>query len=173
MKLHGQIVTLSFLLICVLCISSCSYGKKPALPREQWLIISTKVYEGATVDQISKNVEKLFDLADKDSRISYTTTGMKVFRWANFPPFSTFYYHWDIHFTEVPEGVKVAVDISASVPPHAPSVWDFPEVYKLFFERLDYLMGTGKKWTTCKEYSEIVSKTPLAPLCRGVKDLRP
>lgn len=166
---------IALLLIALVSLTACAAPPKQ-LTRNEWLNATSRTYAGVSKEQALDAVEKLLRLADgSDFNIMHTDSGISATRpWISYAVIvavsGTDY--WDIRATPVDGGVKVSVRVTTqsqdtmpmqmgddmmvmnSANPGAPAYG--VAVYDVFFARLDYLLGKGGAWMTCKDADERV-----------------
>ena len=168
-------LSLTVLIAFVVVLAGCAAPPKQ-LTRDEWLNATTRTYPGASKDQVLAASEKLLRLADGDDfDIRHTESGINATRaWIAYAVIvgvsGTDY--WDIRADQIGDGVKVSVQVSTQTQSTSPmqmgATW-MPvnsatpgtpahgvAIYDVFFSRLDYLLGKGGKWMTCKEADERV-----------------
>jgi len=167
-KIHIFIVMIS------LSISSCAVQPK-LVSRADWISATTRDYENVTKDEVLESADYLLRLVDgNDFSIAHQTDSLQARRqWVSyvliFGGFGTDY--WDIRASEVNGKIKTSVivstqsqtagateiSISGGTPSLSPSFGDAiknPAVYKLFWARMDYLLGKSDVWLTCSDASK-------------------
>jgi hypothetical protein len=116
----------------------------PQPTREQWMEIKTRAYTGVTQGQVLAAAERLFTLADgSDFRFSYAPTGDRLTAIRQFfilfaPGTDT----WTVTATREGTAVRATVETLR---------YETPELYALFWSRMDYLLGLSPTWVTCDE----------------------
>lgn len=163
------------LILILIALAGCAAPPKQ-ITRNEWLNATTRTYSGVSKEQALAASEKLLRLADGDDfNIQHTESGINATRaWIAYAVIvgvnGTDY--WDIRADQIGDGVKVSVQVSTQTQSTSPmqmgSTW-MPvnsttpgtpahgvAIYDVFFSRLDYLLGKGGKWMTCKEADERV-----------------
>jgi hypothetical protein len=165
------------LLIASSLLISCATPQKK-LSREEWLNLTTHKYDSVSKEDVFKAIEKIFVLADEsDTTFTHSPDSIKAVRWtAPFPVH--IWYHWDCFVNQSENGVVVRVSISTTAHgfgvPGGMTPYNSEDVYKLFFSRLNYLLGESSKWYSCDEYKrENPKHTTLEALCMLSEDKQP
>lgn len=193
----------AFLIFFCLSLSTllvaCS-AKQPLTPeeiaaeRERQLAMTSRVYEGVTVEQVLTSADRIFRLADEDYKISHAPGGLNAKRdWIIYLVLvvTTGTDSWSVTAETLPDG---KVKVVALCSPTAQSVTGGPTmgggataltspviqrhitrpaIYQLFFSRLDYLLGNSDSWITCKEAAKIFTDGSLEAFCTVANDRTP
>jgi hypothetical protein len=162
-------------ILITLIFSNCAVQPK-LQGRSEWLSATTRNYEGVNKEDVLEAAEYLLRLADgNDFSISHQPDSLQARRdWISyiliFAGFGTDY--WEVKAVDLPNGdIKTTVvistqsqssgiteiSVSGGTPSMSPSFGDLinnPIVYKLFWSRMDYLLGKADRWLTCGEASK-------------------
>lgn len=167
----------AFATACVFLLSGCAPPPKK-LSRDEWLKIRNHRYENTSPDEVLTAAEQIFKLADEnDTQFSYNNYSLTAVRWA--APFPIhIWYHWKINTAS--SGADTDVNVSISTTSHsfaAPggmTPHDFPDVIKLFYTRLDYLLNKSTTWHSCDDFKKLnPQSSSLEALCLLAKDRAP
>lgn len=192
-------ITLALLL--TLTLASCA-AKKQLTPeeaeaeRERQIQMVTRVYEGKSQKDVLMAADRIFRLDDSDYVISHSETSLVAKRnWMVYLVI-TAAFGTDTWVVETfPEGNATKVitrhsgqaqsmmptptvgfngqmGMTASTGPsmQGMSTWSGP--YRLFYERMDYLLGKKTDWIRCRDAKDGYEGT-LDPLCMCAEDLLP
>ncbi len=190
------------ILIClVLCTFGCTPLHQP-LSRSQWLDLTTQRYSGVTKEQLISAAEEVLTLADgRDFNFAHDEAGFTASRqWMLYMIIAsaagTDVWRFSVH-EEKDETLRAQLQISSmssSVVPYqvigGNSIGAFTtpamsapvkgtSTYKLFWYRLDYILGLSNFWFDC-DLAFRLPKTDkwwgtLDPICcpANIKDIRP
>ncbi len=174
----------------------------PRLTREEFFGLTTRTYSGVTPEVAIAAGQRLFLLADTDD-ITFTHIANGFVADRSVTMFMLIahvsgHYRWNFLADPLDQGVRVTVlatpNLSGgsamvlpvsgggtvAVPTHygagsnPPFQWK--ELYDLFWARLDYLLGRGVHWPTCKAWEEkyeVSSMGRLEALCFNADDKTP
>jgi hypothetical protein len=165
MNCRGVVIGVSlFLAGCV--------SMPPQPTREQWLDLKTRTYPGVTQAQVFAAAERLFTLADgSDFSFVYAPTGDQltaVRRWMLVGIIPVWGRDtWTV--TATPQDGRVLATVEALRNEGETT----PQVYRLFWARMDYLLGRSKTWITCDKAWEGKGNREYAALqmlCEFVAD---
>lgn len=159
-----------FFVVVALFIQGCAV-ETPTLTREEWLAVTSRTYVDVTKDEALAATETLFDLADGDDfQISHAQDGLYASRnWVVYLIIggATGTDYWKVDAVEVPEGVKVSVQVNTqtqAIVPMATTGGDWTAtttglagspvngtaIYDVFWGRMDYLLGESEEWMDCE-----------------------
>ena len=146
----------------VILLGGCAVHKP--MTRQQALNATQKTYTDISKDKFFQAAEKLFRLNDgPDFNFSYTEN--QLIAKNNFAVFLGLGFSigtdtWEINVQEKEKHLKAKLNITHKARPlicfiipfpassHSP---DGPLVYKLFWKRMDYLLGKSDTWPTCAD----------------------
>lgn len=183
-------------------VSGCALNQKK-MTREEFLQVTRKTYQEVTPEQIFEASERLFILTDGDDfNFQHTPDSLIANR-----PWSIYMVlaatsgtdAWVVKATKNPDtgltdaSVFVTIYYGGGMSPmfmgNSASVVTSPAgggtpplgtaTYKLFWDRLDYLLGKTPTWTTCEDIDNAVASGEVwgdaGPLCNvmNIKDQRP
>lgn len=167
-------------IICIVVLASLFGGcatQQPQMSREEWQKIRNRKYD-VSQERVLSAAENVFKMADpSDVRFTYSDNSLKAVRWA--APFPiNIWYHWDIVTKKNDSGTDVTVSITSTSAglgvPGGMFPADSSDAIKLFYSRLDYLLGKSVEWKSCDDY-ELANPgaTTLEALCLCADDLPP
>lgn len=164
----------------VLALLVASNGAAEPLSREQQLALSTRTYAKSPAE-IFAAVERLFLLADKqkDLTLTYPDAETMVVDRRHSALVLNVRYRWTIKVTPVRQRSQVNVALNTAAAgafsrPGGGSPTVFPDALKLFYARLDVLLGQGGEWLSCKAYQQQVPDHGIVDaLCAGADDRQP
>ena len=171
---------LSFiLLMTMVCLSSCFPEQRQPVPIEPPRVkVQTRDYPGITPNQVLAASEKIFQLADEgDVTIRRKPSILVVKRPHKSLVYKSLEEKWTVE-TRREEGATY-VKVSALFEKEGSEV--YPRgigTYRLFFSRLDYLLGASSNWMTCLQYEAKIIRDPSWGhedrfLCMNAKDKVP
>lgn len=169
-----MIAALIPLIVTALLLAGC-VSLPPQPTRGEWLALKTRTYAGVTPGQALDAAERLFTLADgSDSSFVYAPTGDRltaVRRWMIVGIIPVWGRDtWMV--TATPQDGQVRATVEALRNEGATT----PQVYRLFWTRMDYLLGRSQTWITCDEAWEGKGNREYAALqmlCEFVADVVP
>jgi hypothetical protein len=157
--------------------------------RTDYLAEGTRNFPGETRERVIKAAETVLRLSDpKDFEFRYTLNGFTGLR-------RYFVYavlasqsgreKWDFLAEQTPAGIQASVSISEagvtsggySSTPYEGAMASVP-LYRLFWSRVEYVLGRRNSWTTCGEAQEELETTKtntaagLGGLCGSTSDGR-
>lgn len=147
------------------------------MSREEALAVSTRTYTGVTTERVFEAATEVFKLSDNptDINISYPDSEtMLAVRWtAPFPVH--IWYHWTIKAVPAHKGTQVSTSIVTTAHgfavPSGVTPYSSPAAQKLFYARLDYLLGKSTDWPTCEVYeNQNPGSSSLESLCKLADD---
>jgi hypothetical protein len=181
--------------------ASCA-GRKQLTPeeaeaeRERQIQMVTRVYEGKSQKDVLMAADRIFRLDDSDYVISHAETSLVAKRnWMLYMVLATAFGTdtWAIETFQEGNATKVITRHSGQSQSMVPtptmgfngqmgmtgstgpamqgmSTWSGP--YRLFYERMDYLLGKRTDWVRCRDAKEGYEGN-LDPLCMCAEDLLP
>lgn len=161
-------------------ISACA-SVPEQMSRSESLEKTSKTYQAIKPDELFESIGQIFRLSDQPSDIviSYPDAErLLAVRWAAPFPIHT-WYHWNIKVVASGAGSKVDVSIATTshgfAVPAGMTPLNSPEVIKLFYARLDFLVGESRSdWPTCDDFRKLVRKrSSLDALCLLAEDRLP
>ena len=190
------------LLFMVCAVLSACAPKKQLTPeeaeteRERQIQMVTRVYEGKTQKDVLMAADRIFRLDDSDYMVSHGETSMVAKRnWMLYLVLTAAFGTdtWTVETFPEGNGTKVITRHSGQAQGLSPtptvgfngqmgmtattgpamqgiSTWAGP--YRLFYERMDYLLGKRQDWIRCKDAKEGYEGN-LDPLCLCAEDLLP
>lgn len=191
-----------FVLAGVLFLGAGCAAKKQLTPeeaeaeRERQIQMVTRVYEGKTQKDVLLAADRIFRLDDSDYNISHAETSLvakrnwllylvltvatgtdtwvvETFPEGNATKVITRHSGQAQSMTPTPTvGFNGQMGMTATTGPamQGMSTWSGP--YRLFYERMDYLLGKRADWVRCKDAKEGYEGN-LDPLCMCAEDLLP
>jgi hypothetical protein len=157
---------------CLL-IAACAQGERPATHAD-WLKEATRVWPGETQSRVIAAAEAVVRHADpRDIKIEYNRAGFTARR-----KFSVYAVlanvagedRWTFSASENTEGASAAVRIiqrgAASAGSHTQRFRDNQTMvggFRLFYARMDYLLGKRPDWITCTEAADKLQLPKEAP----------
>lgn len=166
-------IIIGFFLVLVMGLLGCA-ASHPPLSRAEWVTLTTRHYDGVSVDQALNAAEKLFRLADGDDfQISYDDDSLYAYRkWSVYLVLAATMGtdSWLVRARPDGDGVIVTIHVSSqsgsilpvptaqgdtavtSTPTMAGPPIEGTALYNLFWARLDYLLGKANRWTDCSEF---------------------
>lgn len=163
--------------LVVVVITGCANQPMEPMSREVWKKETTRVYKNFTKEEIFAASEKLFRLWDGDDfSFSYTPNQLAAVRkWMFFAliAYAEGSDHWQVSVTDSSDqnqALEVRVSLreissSSSLVVGGPTVFmgpafgqenfvNTPYIYRLFWSRLDYLLGVSDSWYSCKDWKK-------------------
>ena len=162
-------------ILWLLALAGCATKPMDPMSRDQWKQETKRTYTGVTPDQVIKSAERLFKLWDgsdftfgyADNEITATRKGF-VFAIINYTEFAD---HWRVSAQlKDKDSVEVSVNLAVSgtsstmalggaTPIMGPGISNganvnTPYIYRLFWSRMDYLLGKGDRWFSCAEWKD-------------------
>lgn len=151
----------------------------PEMTREQYLAATSRLYPGASKEQVIAACEQVLRLIDRNkTQIAHTDEGLSATRMST---------GWELRVRETADGPRAFVQIRSSstvpffvggvapgglaaVPYNTPSgIVPGDAAYFLFWQRVDYMLWRRDTWATCGDADELISQKkifgPLDPLC--------
>lgn len=182
-------------------LASCS-ARKQLTPeealaeRERQIQMMSRVYEGMSPNEILMAADRVFRLADSDYTISHAETSLVATRnWVLYLVLTAAFGTdtWVVETFPAENATRVVTRHSGQAQSLAPtptvgfngqlgmtastgpsiqgaSTWSGP--YRLFYERVDYLLGQRGDWVKCRDAKEGY-EGPLDALCMCAEDLLP
>lgn len=147
-------------------LAGCSTPPKIA-DRADYLAEGTRVYQGETRERVIQAAETILKISDpEDFEFRHQPSGFTGYR-------KYLIYlvlaaergqdKWDFHADEKPGGVEASVSVSkAGVASGGYSATAFEgavqwiPLYRLFWKRMDYMLGKRPDWTTCEQEAAAV-----------------
>lgn len=187
--------TLLLLIVAAVGLGACAHQQRE-LTRDEYLAMTTKSYPGVSQKKLMDTAEQILRYADgSDFKLHHKKNGFLATRdWGVYLVLAAARGtdYWDIEFS----GNKVSLSISTA--DSATTAWAMPDggvaplttvghgrpvygdaTYRLFWARMDYLLGKPKgDWPTCEYARQQVRDGNwfgvLDPLCmQDVKDNTP
>ena len=175
--------SLPFFLIVLFWLSGCAVNQNKGMDRDQWIVETHRTYEDVTKEEVLRSVERLFVLADGDDfNFSHSENGIRATRnWMTYMIFaaSQGVDTWDVEVKEVGRNTSVQVSAYVSASAIVPvqvggatsatntgasgSSINHPSLYRLFWRRLDYLLGKSDHWMGCGEAEKHFSSVDGGP----------
>lgn len=193
--------SLLVLLVALFGLGGCAVNQNKGMTRDQWIVETHRTYEDVTKEEVLRSVERLFVLADGDDfNFSHSENGIRATRnWMMYMIFaaSQGVDTWDVEVKEVGQNIRVQVSAyvsaSAIVPVQVGGATsatntgasgasvNHPNLYRLFWRRLDYLLGKSDHWMGCAEAEKHFSSADeggpygITLLCNSfnIKDAHP
>ena len=151
------------------------------MTREEYLDVTQRVYTDTNQNNVLAAAEKLFNLADKsDFVLQHTENSIIGTRqWSMYLILTAVFGsdHWKVRAIDVGGVTKVSVMVTSTysqslgiVDADSGSVDTImtpglngtppvgPAVYKLFWARMDYLLGQSNEWMTCKDMDVLIKE---------------
>jgi hypothetical protein len=156
---------------------------KPPTPwtREEAQTVTTRTYKGVSPDQALAAAEQIFRLADaKDLSLSYGDGTLQAQRnvlvYAVLAAVSGNYV-FEVVAKPTTGGTVVSMNTRSnlsgtySFPTSEPVSW--PQGYRLFFDRMDYMLGKSDVWLTCPAARKAYAVQAIEDLCLNAEDKAP
>lgn len=148
------------LVIFIACLTSCFPNQGPTPQEPLSVRADTRDYPGITAQQVLKASEKIFQLADgSDMKITRGSSVLEVKRSHDSLVYKSSWERWRVETQE--EDGATYVTVSAEFDKEGSKI--YPRgvgTYRLFFARLDYMLGASKNWMTCHQYQAILLRDP-------------
>lgn len=158
--------------------------------REEAEAETTRFYRGTSPAEAIAAAERVLRLADgRDVRFAFASDGFTASRqyiWYAILAASQGSYTYQV--SAVPEGggVRLRVNMSVSgaavlpgvmggvtTTPATGEIIDYPDPYRLFFSRTDYLLGKRSDWVSCQGAREKLNVAVTEALCVSADDQVP
>ncbi len=144
----------SCILLLAFALAGCAPYSIPQLSRDEWIALKTRTYPGVPVTAAYDAAERILRLADpKDVTASYDAAGRlrlvrawMIYTGVAFVGVRTGQDVWLVEAVPAADGTQITVTASGDL-----GVPDDPALYRLFWARMDYLLGRTATWTTCED----------------------
>jgi len=138
----------------------------------------SKVYAAVTPEEVFQASEQIFNLADEgDLDMVQDTRRLKVSRAVSDRQMPPNREVWEIQAIPVNGSTQVIVSVALKGRRSRKVYPRNPDVYHLFYSRLEYLLGKSKTWVTCEDYEAQAHHKPYWDedgfLCLNADDVRP
>ena len=135
----------------------------PHLTREEWLTVTTRIYEGVAKDQLISAAESVLRLAGGEyMKVSHTENGLTATR--NWQYYAILQAekggdYWTFKVEPLPTSIKATVQLTSKrefyaygiLPAHAKdSSVEGTAIYDVFWSRIDYMLGRTPEWMSCE-----------------------
>lgn len=167
-----------YLMAAALVLVGCTTQPTKPWTRAEAEAITTRTYRGVSPEQALDAAEQVFRLADENDVVfSYGTGALQAQR--NVLVYAVLAavsgnYRFDISAKPVSDGTQVTINTRSnmsgtySFPTSTPVSW--PQGYRLFFDRVDYLLGKKEHWLTCPEARKSYGVQAIEELCLNADD---
>jgi hypothetical protein len=146
----------------VLCLSGCGTAPHRIVDRDDFLAEATRHYKGESRERVIRAAETVIKMSDpEDVEMRYTAQGFvalrKYFIYAVFASASG-REKWEFTVEDAPSEEVASLSISEagtsygnySAQPYENVMNNFP-LYRLFWKRVDYILGRRPDWVTCDQ----------------------
>jgi len=200
-KYAMKFIIFAFQTFLLACASQPQLTREEGLQmRRSYDAVRTRVYHGKCQEEVLTATTKLFSLADRDYFVTPSETGCMAAR--NWSVYFVIGFvmgkdYWYVTTEKTDAGTKIMIREVTYATGYAgtptggggaqvtalPSLVnpDFieydemrkqPQLYEVFFLRLDYLLGLSDKWVSCDDAS-VAEYVSIDPLCLVASDKKP
>lgn len=182
--MHKNFVRFAINIFLITAIAGCATMPMDPMTREQWQLETKRIYKDVSAEEVFESAEKLFKLWDgEDFTFGYADNEITATR--SYMVFVVINYvdgrdRWRVAVEPIDENsLEVSVNLAVSI-----STLGFydtinintPYIYRLFWSRMDYLLGKSDKWFSCKDWKAThgVGLTEMGTPCNALaKDAIP
>ena len=152
-KFYVRFVTSIFLIVT---ITGCASPSIEPKTREEWQQETKRIYKDLSTEEVLKKAEQLLKLWNDDYTFSYSDYGLIASRTYGLIDHGIDY--WRVNVRPIDHNsVEISVNLEVRRPGviimgSPPQSGATPQIYRLFWSRMDYLLGKSDKWFSCKEW---------------------
>ncbi len=148
-------------------------------PKSQYIVKNhSKMYAAVTPEEVFHASQRIFTLADEgDMDMVQDTRRLRVYRAVSDRQPPTYREIWEIQAIPIKGSTQVVVSVALKGKRGRKVYPRNPDVYHLWFSRLEYLLGKTKTWVTCEDYEAQAHRKPYWDedgfLCLNAEDVSP
>lgn len=165
-----------FVVACALALAGCGTAAHQIRNRSDFIAEGTRTYQGETRERVIQAAEIVLKLSDpKDFEFRHNAAGFTgLRRYVIYAVIASAVGRekWEFNTeTPAPGAIRASVTISEagttsggySTTPYEGTMASVP-LYRLFWNRMDYMLGRRPDWVTCDQATEALQATDTNPL---------